>query len=212
MKGVIIWGATGQALVVEEILSFYNLPIVLFVDNNKSIQSPFENIPLVYGDLELDSWLREKNPSNYYFVVAIGGESGSDRYDIYQKLKSKGLKPYNVIHPTATISPSAVLGEGCQVMAGALVGVRVRMGDACIINTAASIDHESILGNGVHLAPGVTTAGLIEIGHFSFIGTQATLLPRIKIGTRTVIGAGSVVTKDIPDCVTCYGNPARIKV
>jgi acetyltransferase-like isoleucine patch superfamily enzyme len=42
------------------------------------------------------------------------------------------------------------------------------------------------------------------------IGSNSTILP-VKIGNNVIIGAGSVVTKDIPDNVTVYGNPARIK-
>jgi acetyltransferase-like isoleucine patch superfamily enzyme len=42
------------------------------------------------------------------------------------------------------------------------------------------------------------------------IGSNSTILP-VNIGNNVIIGAGSVVTKDIPDNVTVYGNPARIK-
>jgi acetyltransferase-like isoleucine patch superfamily enzyme len=51
---------------------------------------------------------------------------------------------------------------------------------------------ETIIGNGVR------------------IGSNSTILP-VKIGDNVIIGAGSVVTKDIPDNVTVYGNPARIR-
>ena len=42
------------------------------------------------------------------------------------------------------------------------------------------------------------------------IGAGATILPRIKIGRNVVIGAGAVVTKDIPDSVVAFGSPAKI--
>ena len=48
------------------------------------------------------------------------------------------------------------------------------------------------------------------MGEFTLIGTGAAVLPRIRIGSDVVIGAGAVVTRDVPDGMLCYGNPARI--
>jgi maltose O-acetyltransferase len=50
----------------------------------------------------------------------------------------------------------------------------------------------------------------VEIGDDVWIGGGAIILPGVRIGTRTVIGAGSVVTKDIPDGVLAVGNPCRV--
>lgn len=198
-------------MVIEDILSFQDLPILLLVDNNRSVTSPLTGVELVYGEFGLDNWLADKEPTEYYFVVAIGGNNGVARYDIQQLLKRKGLRVYTAIHPTAIISKSSAIGEGSQVLAGAIICARVKIGEACIINTGASVDHESVIGNGVHLAPGVTTAGLVEIEDYSFIGTNATILPRIKIGRKAVVGAGSVVTQNVPDNTVCYGVPALVK-
>ncbi len=50
----------------------------------------------------------------------------------------------------------------------------------------------------------------VTIGHNVWIGGSVTILPGVTIGNNVVIGAGSVVTKDIPDNVVAAGNPARI--
>lgn len=51
----------------------------------------------------------------------------------------------------------------------------------------------------------------LEIGEGSWIGTDVIVLPQVKkIGAYSVIGAGSVVTKDVPDNVVVAGNPAKI--
>ena len=48
------------------------------------------------------------------------------------------------------------------------------------------------------------------VGDYSFIGGSSILLPGIRVGNHCIIGAGSVVTKDIPDNSIAVGNPARI--
>jgi acetyltransferase-like isoleucine patch superfamily enzyme len=57
--------------------------------------------------------------------------------------------------------------------------------------------------------PGATIAGQVLIEDEAAIGTNATILPRLRIGKRAVIGAGAVVTHDVPEGVTVVGVPAR---
>ena len=56
----------------------------------------------------------------------------------------------------------------------------------------------------------VVKYGRIEVGDHSFVGAGSTIMPGVKIGSRCVIGAGSVVTKDVPDRTVVCGVPARI--
>lgn len=57
---------------------------------------------------------------------------------------------------------------------------------------------------------GIESAKPIQIGSEVWIGGGVTILPGVKIGDRAVIGAGSVVTKDIPDGVLAFGNPCKV--
>ncbi len=50
----------------------------------------------------------------------------------------------------------------------------------------------------------------VEIGPNVWVGGGALILPGVRIGARTVIGAGSVVTRDIPEDVFAAGNPCRV--
>jgi acetyltransferase-like isoleucine patch superfamily enzyme len=60
------------------------------------------------------------------------------------------------------------------------------------------------------MAPGAVLAGEVVVGDYASVGTNATVMPRIKIGSDAVIGAGAVVTRDVPDRAVVVGNPARI--
>ena len=115
-----------------------------------------------------------------------------------------------LVHHSAVVSTSAHIGENSHILAGAVIAPMVEIGEACIVNTNASVDHECVLAAGVHIAPGVTLCGCVRVGENTLIGAGSIVLPRIRIGANAVIGAGSVVTRDIPDCVVAFGNPAKI--
>lgn len=206
-KKIIIWGASGQALVLEEILR-KEFDILVFFDN-QNLPSPIDKIPLFVAKKGFENWKKTNSSSllSIYFAVAIGGGNGKDRLSIHQYLKSNGLVPLNIIHSTAFVAYNAEIGEGVQILANSSVCVKVILGKSVIVNTAAIIDHECIIGEGVHIGPGAHLAGLVSVGKNSFIGTGAVILPRIKIGENCIIGAGSVITKDIGDNIVGYGNP-----
>ena len=52
--------------------------------------------------------------------------------------------------------------------------------------------------------------GFVKIGNFVTVHTGAKVLPRLKVGDNSVIGAGSVVTKNVPEGCTVFGNPAKV--
>lgn len=209
-KPYILWGATGQSIMLEETLR-ENFQLKAIFDNNNKTKCPFIDIPIYYGWNSFLEWSSKNDISKYSFMVAIGGSNGNVRLEIHDKLKNHGIQPISAIHKSSYVSFDAFYDEGLQVLPNATINPRVRIGKCCIINTSASVDHECVLGNGVHIGPGAKLAGCIQIGDCSFIGTNATILPNIKIGKNVIIGAGSVVTKDIPDNVVAFGNPCKLK-
>jgi sugar O-acyltransferase (sialic acid O-acetyltransferase NeuD family) len=203
MKNIIIWGATGQAIILEEILKYQNISISAFFDNNKGVCSPFPEIPIYYTKDRISEY------SGYYFTVAIGGHRGADRIEISHELNKQGLHPIKLIHPTAYVSSSSILQTGIQVLPMAKICARVKIGEYSIVNTGSSIDHECVLDRGVHIGPNAVICGCVEIGENAFIGANATILPRLKIGKNVIVGAGAVVTKDVSDNSIVVGNPAH---
>jgi sugar O-acyltransferase (sialic acid O-acetyltransferase NeuD family) len=211
MDKIIFWGATGQAKVLRECLEGSRFQIVALFDNNPQVLSCFPDVPIYYGKNGFQQWFTEHNSSeDIYFSVAIGGNNGESRLEIHQYLQGFGLKPMTIRHRTAFIAANAVIGAGSQILAQSAVCVETTIGKGCIINTGASVDHECQLSDGVHVAPGAHLAGCVEVGRCVMIGTGASILPHIKIGHNSVVGAGAVVTRDVPPNVTVVGNPARL--
>jgi len=208
---IILWGASGHAKVLRELMERRGHKVVAVFDNDADLRSPFPDVPLFTGMEGFRRWRGEVGDTPVGGLVAIGGSRGRDRLQIQRRLAEFGVRAAVAVHPSAFVAGDAVLGDGSQVLAQAAVCVEVRVGEGCIINTGSSVDHEAELGDGVHLAPGAILAGCVSVGEYTLIGPGATVLPRVKIGRNVIIGAGSVVTRDIPDDVVAYGAPAKVQ-
>jgi sugar O-acyltransferase (sialic acid O-acetyltransferase NeuD family) len=210
MKKIVLWGATGQSIVLDEFLHKLGYRIIALFENNKNIKSPFADIPIFIGKEGFYYWKSKNKCTEIFFLVAIGGDKGRERLEIQDFFISEGLKPTSACHPHSYIADSVKIGIGCQILVNSTVCAKVIIEDGVIVNTSASIDHECIIRKGVHIGPGAKLAGCVEVGENSFIGTGAIILPRIKIGKNVIVGAGAVVTKNVSDNLLVYGNPAKI--
>jgi len=211
MGDFIIWGGRGHARVLRDLLELLGSRVAAVIDNDFSLQSPFSDVNIYYGKDGLHKFLRsayQHKEQEVSAVVAIGGSNGRDRSSYYELMMEMGLQSKILIHPSAVIANSAVLGSGAQILGGAFVGSATKLGDFCILNSGSIVDHDCVLGRGVHIAPGAVITGEIEVGDFSFIGANSTILPGRKIGANVIVGAGSVVTRDIPSGLTVVGSPA----
>jgi UDP-N-acetylbacillosamine N-acetyltransferase len=204
-KPLLIWGASGHALVVADIIrlnSDYSL--VGFIDDTPTAATEFCGLP-VFPSLSLAV------ESTGAAEVIFGFGNCKARMDLEKQVRTRGLSLATAIHPSAVIASDAVIGAGTVIAALAVINPSVHLGTNVIVNTAASVDHESIVEDAAHVCPGVRLAGRVHIGLAAFIGIGSSVRDRVHIGDGAVIGAGSVVVSDIPAGVLAYGNPARVK-
>jgi sugar O-acyltransferase (sialic acid O-acetyltransferase NeuD family) len=208
----IIWGAKGHGMVVRDALDSYGCHLLAVFDNNTDLEPPFPDVPLFYLREGFEGWLSSLDaPSPLGFVVAMGGARGKDRLRTADYLTLFGLQPVSFIHPWTSVCSNVIIGDGVQIMAGACISTRVRIGDQTIVNHMANVDHECILGKGVHIAPGATLAGCVTVRDHVMIGAGATVLPNLTIEEDVIVGAGAVVTKDVDAGSVVAGVPARRK-
>lgn len=122
------------------------------------------------------------------------------------------------------ILKDAKIGNDCNICAHTLIEGDVIIGNNVTVKSGVYIWDGTRIGDNVFLGPNVTlTNDLmprskqypdsfsgITLKNYSSIGANATLLPGITIGEGAMVGAGAVVTKDVPDYAVVVGNPAKV--
>jgi sugar O-acyltransferase (sialic acid O-acetyltransferase NeuD family) len=114
-----------------------------------------------------------------------------------------------LVHRVAWVSPSAALGEGAVVLAGAVVNAGAAIGRHVIVNTRAVIEHDVRIGDFAHVAPGAVIGGGATVGADAFIGLGGLVRDHVTIGAGATVGMGAVVVDDVPAGATVAGSPAR---
>lgn len=127
-----------------------------------------------------------------------------------RQVDDMGMPFATVVHPTARISATTSVGDGCVVNVGSMIASYTRLGRHVLVNRGVLIGHHTTIGDYVSIGPGANIAGRVQIGSSTYIGMGAIVLDGIKVGSGCLVGAGSVVTKDLPDNVKAMGVPAKI--
>ena len=215
MKDIVIIGAGGFGCEVKWLIERINdvskrqkgvisWDIKGFIDDGIEAETIIENTPVLGGCSYL---LGHENP--IAAVCAVG--SASVREKIIKKIEKNGNISFpNLIDPSVITSKNIKMGKGNVICAGSILTVNVTIEDFCLINLDCTIGHNTILHSFVTLYPSVNISGQVFINRKVEVGTGSHLIQGIKVGEDSIIGAGTVVIRDIPGNCTVVGNPARI--
>lgn len=143
-------------------------------------------------------------------LVAVG--DNTQREEITERLAgrvSDSVFP-PLTDPTACVASDVRIGAGVVVLAQADGGPGSKLADGVLLNTTATLDHDARMQPFASLAPAVICGGCVSIGARSFIGLGSHLIQELRIGSDTVVGAGSLVLDPLPPGVLAYGHPAQV--
>jgi UDP-perosamine 4-acetyltransferase len=204
---VVVIGAGGHAKVVVAALGRLGRSVAGLVDASPEARGRTVLGAIVLGD---DRWLLSQDRDGVELVLGVGSVGVPVlRRVLFDDFRAAGFRFATLIDPAALVGPECILGEGVQVMAGAVVQPCVELAANVLVNTGARVDHDCRIGAHSHLAPGTVLSGGVRVGEMCHLGTGAVAIQGMEIGDRVVVGAGSVVVGHLPAGVTVMGNPAR---
>lgn len=146
------------------------------------------------------------------------------------------IRSFSTIYGGTTIGAACQTGQGVSIREDNIIGDRVSIGTNAVLEFGNRVGNDvrihsncflelTEIGDHVFVGPGVVFTddphpalcprykdclGGVKVKRLAKIGAQATILPGVTIGENSLIGAGAVVTRDIPPQVVAAGNPARI--
>ncbi|MEE1896853.1 acetyltransferase [Flavobacterium rakeshii] len=164
--------------------SFYGFPVLGGVDEINHIEEPI-CLVLGIGDPEVKKKIIEKiNNSFVEFPV--------------------------LIHPSAQVGGDAVLiNEGSVVTAGCVITCNVIIERFVTLNLMCTVGHDTTIKSFCSFMPSVNISGEVLISENVYVGTGAKIINQLEIGKNTIVGAGAVVSKSLPENCTAVGVPAK---
>lgn len=204
MDKAIIIGAGKYGEVYKEYIQ-NKYQVIGFYDDDTSLHGHIIDSIEVKGSVQ-DALLKE---SNCAVFVPIG--SNLIRVNILKMFKSRGFETPSYIHPTANIHSSVKIGEAVYVLPSTNIMPLTEIGDYTMISMGVNIAHHCIIEEGCFFSQGTNIGASIHIKEYAYVGIASTLMTGVKsIGSNCLIGAGSVVIKDVPDNAIMVGVPAKI--
>lgn len=202
-QAVVMVGAGGHAKVCIELLRAMGTEVACCIGGEDSGDLCL-GVPVFKGDEHLARLRREGHTLAF---IAIG--SNELRQRLALSATALGYELVNAISPAAVVSPSARLGRGIAIMAGAVINADTSIANLAIINTSASVDHDGDIGEAAHIAPQCGLAGNVTVASRAFLGVGCKVIPGISIGADVVAGAGSVIVSHVAPNARIAGVPAK---
>ena len=209
-EDIIIVGAGGHAKVIIDIIEEQGqYDIIGISDLQMGVGEEFAGYPILGGDEVLKFYFNKgvRNAAN-----GVGGyRDNVNRTKVFKAVKEIGFDFPPVIHPSAVISKSSNIGDGCVIFPGVSINSAVDVGANVIIATNASIDHDTRVGDHVLISAGVTLGADIFIEEGTLFALGSKVISGVCISRDIVVGAGAVVTNSLKERGVYLGCPARIQ-
>jgi sugar O-acyltransferase (sialic acid O-acetyltransferase NeuD family) len=145
-------------------------------------------------------------------ALAMGIGTPDARLRVANELKQRfpAIEWPAIVHPSVRFdAKSCKVEEGVILCAGVIATVNVVFEEFSMVDILSTIGHEARIGAGSAIYRSANISGGDEIGKGVLVGTGAQILQYLIVGDRAIVGAGSVVTKDVAPMTTVAGIPAK---
>lgn len=148
----------------------------------------------------------EIQPDDVFFVAM--GEPKWRKY-YAEMMEKKGAEFISIICNESFVNPTATIGEGSFVAGWCVVSDNVQIGNHVSIHAFCTLGHDARISDYVSIEAYCFFGGYSEMATESVMHVRSHLLPHKKIGQKVVVGANSVVMRNVPDGQHVFGNPAK---
>lgn len=203
-RNLIIVGFSGFGKEVYWLATRLGIKVIGFLDDSESVVGKSFGTANVLG--KIDSWI---DHNDCQFIIAIGNPRVRNK--VFKKMVSFGSPFFaTLVDPAAILhEPHVSVGAGSIVCAGTVCTVDVVIGAHVIINLNCTVGHDTALEDFVTIAPMVAISGNVHIHNRVEVGTGACIRQGLIMEAGSMLGMGSVLTKNVKRNVVFFGNPAK---
>lgn len=209
MKNIAIFGAGGFGREVKTIIDAINTQnsntynFIGFYDDGIEKGSVVNGFPVLGGVDDLNKII-----FNLELVIALGDSKVKKK--IIKKIENELISFPTLIHPKASVSSDYVkLGKGCIICEGTIITCNITIGNFVVFNLMCTVGHDTVIEDFCAFMPAVNISGEVLIRESVYVGTGAKIINLLEIGENTIVGAGAIVSKSLPDNCTAIGIPAK---
>jgi len=199
MIGTVIMGAGDFAREIYEYHKYSNIKVVGFFDEFSQTNT-LRSLP-VYNKLDDIPGYRQQS-----YIAGTGNPSVNKKF--LNTLSEKGLILADPLIVDSYVGETVNIDRGSIICPKSILTCDIKVGKLCVVNISCTIGHDSVLEDGVVLSPNVSLSGHTILEEEVFFGTSSLTIPKIRVSAKSVIGANSVITKNIIESGLYVGSPA----
>lgn len=208
MNNSVIIGAGKQGQIFASYFKEAGINLIGFIDDNPSLQGTnVIGLPVLGTYLDLfKSDFKEKIRDIY---CPIGNNAVRVHY--LTTLKKEGYSIPSFIHHSVSIAPDVIMGEAIYMLVGNIIMPHTTIGSYLMVNMGSTIAHHVTIGEGVFMSSGVNLGAMVQVADLAYIGMGCTIMTGVgNIGRNALLGAGTVIIRDVPENAVMVGNPGRV--
>ena len=207
MKNLLIIGARGFGrevynLALDCIKAGENIRIKGFLDDKSDALDAYPNYPPIISSVE--NYNIEKED---VFICALGDVKYKEKYVTI--IQQKGGEFISLVHPAAMIGTNTIIGRGCIIRTLCSISCDVAIGNFVTMMGFVNIGHDAQIADWCHIGAYSFLGGGTALENSATLHPGCKILPHKKIGCCAIVGAGSVVLRNVKANTTVFGIPAK---